>query len=172
MILQLESCEVRSFEPADAASLAEQANNRAVWRNLRDAFPHPYRVEDAEMFITACRRPPETTFAIVVDGRAVGAVGFVLGQDVERISAELGYWLGEPYWGRGIMTSVVAAVTAYAIEEFDLTRVFATPFSWNGASSRVLEKAGYTLEGVLRRSALKDGSIVDKQMYAFVVSSR
>jgi RimJ/RimL family protein N-acetyltransferase len=156
------------LRPEDAGSLARHADNRAVWINLRDAFPHPYRLEDAEAFIEASRRAPETRFAIVVDGDAVGAVGLALGTDVERVSAELGYWLGEEYWGRGIMTAVVGAITDYAVREYGLTRVFATPFSWNRASGKVLEKAGYVLEGVLRRSALKDGRIVDKLLYAHV----
>lgn len=171
MHIRLELCEVRSFGREDAESLALHADNREVWLNLRDAFPHPYTIADAETFIERCRQPPETTFAIVVDGHAVGAVGFLLGSDVERISAELGYWLGESYWGRGIMTAVVKAVTDYAAREHGLTRVFATPFSWNRASMRVLEKAGYVLEGIMRRSALKDGEIVDKFLYAYVVGS-
>ena len=114
------------------------------------------------------RTEPETVFAIVVDGNAVGAIGFVLQKDVDRVSAEIGYWLGEPYWGRGITSEALAAVTQYAIENYELTRLFAVPFSANVASIRVLEKAGYALEGRLRRSAIKDGQIVDQVLYAFI----
>lgn len=169
MHIKLEGCEVRSLRPEDALSLALHADNREVWINLRDAFPHPYTRPDAETFIERCLQPPETTFAIAVEGEAVGAIGFVVGKDVERVSAELGYWLGERFWGRGIMTAVVKAVTEYAMREHELARVYATPFSWNTASMRVLEKAGYVLEGVMARGALKDGKIVDEHLYAFVV---
>jgi RimJ/RimL family protein N-acetyltransferase len=110
----------------------------------------------------------ETTFAIVVDSRAVGGIGFVLREDVERVSAEVGYWLGEPFWGRGIATEALAAVTAHAIKTHGLSRLYAVPFAWNVASCRVLEKAGYVLEARLRRSALKDGQIIDQMQYAFV----
>lgn len=170
MQLTLKSCEVRSYRTNDADALARHANNRKIWLNLRDAFPHPYAAKDAREFIRSIRhRSPETTFAIAVDGEAVGSVGFVLRQDVERVSAEIGYWLGEPLWGRGIATEVLAAVTDYAITTHALTRVYALPFAWNTASCRVLEKAGFVLEGRLRRSAIKDGTITDQMQYAFVV---
>lgn len=153
-------------------SLALHANNRKVWLNLRDRFPHPYSEHDARNFIRAAHRMnPETFFAIGVDGFAVGGIGFVLQSDVERVSAEVGYWLGEPFWGRGIATDALRALTRYAIEQHRLTRVFAVPFADNTASCRVLEKAGYTLEGRLRRSAIKDGHIVDQLQYAFVVDA-
>ena len=106
--------------------------------------------------------------AIAVDGRAVGGIGFHLQPDVERVSAEIGYWLGESFWGRGIATDALQALTAYAIEHHHLTRVFAIPFASNPASCRVLEKAGYVIEGRLHRSAIKHGLILDQLQYAFV----
>ena len=170
MFIPLERCEVRSFRPNDVESLAANANNRNVWINLRDAFPHPYTLSDAEAFVGAARdEKPQTRFAIAVEDRAVGAIGFVLHPDVERVSAEIGYWLGEEYWGRGIATEALVAVTAHAVAHHGLTRVFAVPFDWNPASCRVLEKAGYALEGRMRRSAVKDDTIVDQLLYAFVV---
>ena len=170
MQLTLTSCEVRSYKTADAEPLARHANNRKIWLNLRDAFPHPYTAKDAREFIRSARqRTPESTFAIAVGGEAVGSVGFVLRLDVERVSAEIGYWLAEPCWGRGIATEVLTAVTEYAIATHALTRVYALPFAWNAASCRVLEKAGYVLEGRLRRSAIKNGVITDQLQYAFVV---
>jgi ribosomal-protein-alanine N-acetyltransferase len=168
--LCLATCTVRSWAEADAPAVARHADNRAIWRNLRDAFPHPYHPAHAEAFIRAARAAdPETAFAIEVDGEAAGGVGLKLGTDVERVGAEIGYWLGEAFWGRGITTEAVRAVTGYAVERFGLTRVFALPFAWNDASCRVLEKAGFALEGRLRRSALKDGEVVDQLLYAFVV---
>jgi len=171
MEIQLDECTVRSFRETDAASLARHANNRNVWINLRDAFPNPYSVADARRFIEAAiAAKPATRFAVAVEDEAVGAIGFALHQDVERVSAEIGYWLGEAFWGRGIMTEVVRAMTAYAVETHELTRVYALPFQWNQASFRVLEKAGYMMEGRLRRSAIKDGKIIDQFLYAHVVT--
>ena len=170
MILSLERSEVRSWRAADLDSLVRHADNRSIWINLRDRFPHPYRHADGRRFLRDARKmTPETFFAIAVGGEAVGGIGYVLQQDVERVSAEVGYWLGEPFWGRGIATEALAAVTRYAIAQHQLTRVFAVPFAYNMASCRVLEKAGYVLEARLRRSAIKDGAIVDQFQYAFIV---
>jgi ribosomal-protein-alanine N-acetyltransferase len=170
MQLTLTHCDVRSWRPSDAEPLARHANNRQIWLNLRDAFPHPYTSRDAREFIKSVRsRTPETTFAIAVNGEAAGSVGFALRPDVERVSAEIGYWLAEPFWGRGIATDVLAATTQYAVTTYQLTRVYALPFARNAASCRVLEKAGYVLEGRLRRSAIKDGVITDQKQYAFIV---
>lgn len=169
MRIELEQATVRSFQDSDAPAIARYADNRKIWRNLRDLFPHPYALEDAQRFIAAVRdKDPETLFAIEADGAAAGAIGIVPGKDVERISAEIGYWLGEPFWGRGIMTAVVRAVTRHAIVNLGLTRIFAAPFDWNPASFRVLEKAGYVCEGHLRRSAIKDGQVIGQRLYAFV----
>ena len=164
----LNRCEVRSWRTTDADALARYANNRAIWLNLRDAFPHPYTRRDARDYIRGVRqRLPETSFAIAVGEEAVGGIGFVLHQDVERVSAEIGYWLGEPFWGRGICTDALIAVTQHAIATHGLTRIFAVPFAWNTASCRVLEKAGYALEARLRRSAIKNDAITDQLQYAF-----
>ena len=172
MELKLERCTIRDYRLSDAESLASHANNRRVWLGLRDAFPHPYTKTNARDYIRATRhRVPETSFAIAVDDQAVGGIGFVLHPDVERVSAEIGYWLAEPFWGRGITTDALRAVTKYAIESHGLTRIYAVPFAWNVASCRVLEKAGYVLEGRLRNSAIKDGRLTDQMQYAFVVDS-
>jgi len=170
LLLRLERCDVRSWRLSDAAIMAPYANNRSVWLNLRDGFPHPYAISDAEAFISMARRAaPETMFAIAVEDRAVGGVGYMLHTDVERVSAEIGYWLGEPFWGRGIATEALAAVTEHAIRCHNLTRVYAVPYEWNLASCRVLEKAGFVREARMRRSAIKDGRIIDQFLYAFVV---
>ena len=169
MKLTLNTCEVRSWRASDVDSLATHANNRKIWLNLRDRFPHPYTKRDAREYIRAMHsQTPETAFAIAVNDEAAGGIGFVLHADVERVSAEIGYWLGEPFWGRGITTEALAAVTRHAIDTHALTRVYALPFEWNTASCRVLEKAGYVLEARLRRSAIKDGRIVDQLQYAFI----
>jgi len=158
---------------SDVDALARHANNRTIWRNLRDAFPHPYTRHDARQFIrSVLERIPETTFAIAIGGEAAGSIGFVLHRDVERVSAEIGYWLAEPFWGRGITTQALVAVTEHAIAAHGLTRIFAVPFAWNAASCRVLEKAGYVLEARLRCSAIKDGELTDQFQYAFIADPR
>jgi RimJ/RimL family protein N-acetyltransferase len=170
VIARLSHALVRSWREEDAPSLAAHADNRNVWRHLRDRFPSPYTLTDARAFIrTALAGTPETVFAIAVEDAAVGGIGFALHEDVERVSAEIGYWLGEAFWGRGIMTEALAAVTAFAVRAHDLTRVFAVPFEGNAASFRVLEKAGYVLEGCMKRSAIKDGRVVGQRLYAYTV---
>jgi RimJ/RimL family protein N-acetyltransferase len=159
---------VRDWRPSDAASLALHANDRRIWLNLRDRFPHPYTLADAQSFLTtAATMSPPTFFAIAIDSEAVGGIGYTLHQDVERISAEIGYWLGTAFWGRGIMTSALTEVTRYAFERHaDLRRIYAVPYAWSDASMRVLQKAGYRLEGRMRQSAIKDGKVTDQLMYA------
>jgi len=173
MNLKLARCEVRSWTMSDVEPLARHANNRKIWLNLRDAFPHPYTRQDAREYIRDVRdRVPETSFAIAVNGEAIGSIGFVLHRDVERVSAEIGYWLAEPFWGKGIATEALTAVTNHALATHGLTRIFAVPFAWNTASCRVLEKAGYVLEARLRCSAIKDGQLTDQFQYAFIADPR
>lgn len=161
-------CAIRTFTPGDADSLAEHANDREVWLWVRDRFPHPYTRAHADEYIAmALGRTPPQNLAIEVDGRVVGGVSVFPQTDIERVSAEIGYWLGRAYWGRGIMTPVVRAMTRYAIDTFQLTRVFATLAATNAGSVRVLEKAGFVREGFMKQSAIKDGVIHDQYMYGF-----
>ena len=168
--LETATCVLRPWRMSDVTSLAEHANNPAIGRNLRDGFPAPFTVDDAVRFIShATSLNPPTRFAIVAQGEAVGSIGFTLHSNVERVSAEIGYWLGERFWGRGITADAVRAVTRFAIAAHGLTRVFAVPYEWNPASFRVLEKAGFVCEGRMRKSAIKDGRVIDQLLYAYVV---
>jgi RimJ/RimL family protein N-acetyltransferase len=152
---------------ADAESLARQANDRGVWQNLRDRFPYPYTQADAVAYIEhVATRPVQTSFGIEVDGQAVGSISLMLGDDIARQTAEIGYWIGREFWGRGIMVEAVRATTRYAFEVLGLVRVFAVPFVTSTRSSRVLEKAGYVKEGLMRLSAVKEGRILDQFLYA------
>jgi RimJ/RimL family protein N-acetyltransferase len=145
------------------------ANNRRVWRNLRDRFPHPYTAADGERWIrTATEAVPQTHFAIAIGDEAIGGIGMDLKTDVSRRSAEIGLWLGEAYWGRGIGTEAVRAMTDFAFSTFDVCRVYAEVFEWNPASIRMLEKAGYAFEGRLRKSVTKDNQTIDSILYAIV----
>ena len=160
---------VRPWRAEDRASLVRFANNRKVWRNLKDRFPHPYTEQDADSWLALARTSPERAgSAIEIEGVAVGGVGLVPLTDVHARSAHIGYWLGEPYWGRGIMTAVVGAVTEHAFGELGILRLEAPVFAWNPASMRVLEKCGYAREGVMRRSVIKDGEVIDSMLYAKV----
>jgi ribosomal-protein-alanine N-acetyltransferase len=160
---------VRTWRADDAPALARNANNRKIWINVRDRFPSPYTIEDAEGWVRHCARAmPSTDFAIEVDGEAAGGIGVVLHDDVERVSAELGFWLGEPFWGRGVMTDAVSLFVPWAFPQFALTRIYAHVFSYNVGSARVLEKAGFLREGLLRRAVIKEGRILDEWLYACV----
>jgi [ribosomal protein S5]-alanine N-acetyltransferase len=160
---------LRPWRVGDEESLVRHANNRKVWRNLRDAFPHPYTLADAQAYLAGQHGDdPVSSFAIEVEGEAAGGIGLHLQSDVEWRSAEIGYWLGEAHWGKGIMTEAVRAVTAYGFAQLDLVRIYANVFEWNPASMRVLEKAGYALEGRLRKAITKDGQTIDSLLYAYI----
>ena len=167
MEINLEVCSLRPWREGDQHDLVRNANNRKVWLGLRDRFPHPYTLADANAFLTRVQEiDPVTLFAITVADRPVGGIGLVLGDDVDRISAEIGYWLGEEFWGRGIATSAVRGLTRHAFANFDLNRIFAVPYSDNSASIRVLRKCEYRHEGTLIGSAIKDGRIRDQELFA------
>ena len=167
--IQLSNALLRPYRMTDVASLARHANNRNVSRNLRNHFPYPYTSEDAREFLErTVGLTPLRNLAIEVAGEAAGGIGLRLESDVHEGTAEIGYWLAEPHWGRGIVTEAVQAVTAYGFERFALRRIEAGVFERNVASARVLEKAGYVLEGRLRRQVIKDGEVMDALLYAFV----
>lgn len=167
MHLELSRCTVRPWAVTDLDSLVTHANNRHVSMHLRDRFPFPYEREHGRGFLEwISQQPSSTVWALVVEGAATGGIALELHADVERVSAEVGYWLGEGAWGRGIVTEALTAVTAEAFRVFDLTRIYALPFADNHASVRVLEKAGYAREGHLRQSAIKNGIVRDQFLYA------
>ncbi len=162
---------IRPWRIGDELSLVTNANNRKIWINVRDRFPYPYTLKDAEVWVRVADADRNMiNLAIEVSGKAVGGVGVVFKQDVYHRSAEIGYWLGEAYWNRGIATRVVRAVTAYIFNapQFDINRMYAGIFEYNTASARVLEKAGYQLEARLRKSVTKDDETVDELVYAIL----
>ena len=166
MQLVLERCAIRPWRLDDAESLTKHANNRKVWLGLRDLFPHPYTIGDAHEFLQkTITEQSATNFCIEIDGAAAGGIGIHLGQDVHRHTATLGYWLGEDFWGRGIMTEAVAALTDFSFRNFLLRRISAEVFANNPASTRVLEKAGFIFEARLKNNVIKDGRILDSLVY-------
>jgi RimJ/RimL family protein N-acetyltransferase len=169
MRIDCRTCVVRDWSRSDKASLVRHANNRNVWRNLTHLFPHPYTDANADAWFAHLESMPAPThWAIEVEGSAVGGVGCTIGKGIREKSARFGYWLGEPYWGRGIVTAAVQRVAPYVLEHFPLVRLESPVFAWNPASMRVLEKCGFVRECVHRASVLKDGEIIDEVLYALV----
>lgn len=169
MLLDLGDLQLRSWRKSDLDALLRHANNAKIAANLRDQFPHPYTRRDALEYLEFVReQKPERSLALQFAGEAIGGLGFQIGVDIARLSAEMGYWLGEPYWGRGFATRAAAAGSEWAFAQYKLTRVFALVFSHNLASIRVLEKAGFQQEGILRRSAIKNGVVLDQLLFAKV----
>jgi RimJ/RimL family protein N-acetyltransferase len=167
IIIRLGEVTIRPWQTTDVDSLVRHADNRKIWLNVRDRFPHPYTRRDAEIWVRVAQADRHMiNLAIEVDQQAIGGIGVVFKQDVYKRSAEIGYWLGEDYWGRGITTRCVKALTGYVMQHHDIVRMYAGIFDYNAASARVLEKAGYTLEARLRMNVTKDGHTVDELMYA------
>lgn len=159
---------LRPLVPDDAPVLAPLINNKKVWDNLRDFIPHPYTEEDARAFIASAQHPsPPLTFGIQTEGRLCGVIGLVPGQDIHRCTAEIGYWLGEDFWGRGIATKAVKCITDHGFER-GFARIHAGVLAYNLASMRVLEKAGYVRDGIFRRALIKNGQIWDEYRYGIV----
>jgi RimJ/RimL family protein N-acetyltransferase len=168
MTLEGERCVLRRWRPRDIGPLVQHANNINVSRYLRDRFPYPYTRKDAKGFLATATDPAADDWRLAIDvgGEAVGGIGAIVGSDVERFSAEVGYWLGEPYWGRGIATEALTLFSEHVFERFNLLRLFAVASAANLASARVLEKAGYQQEGVMRSAAVKFGQPHDQLLYA------
>ena len=162
---------IRSWRIEDAERIAIALNNPNVQNNLRDGIPLPYTVRDAESFIrSTLDAEPDSQyhFAIVVDGEAVGSIGISRKVNVHRLTAEMGYYLAEPHWGRGIVTQAVKSACGYIFANTDIVRIFAEPYAYNSASCRVLTKAGFTLEGILRKNAIKNGEVLDMMLYSIL----
>lgn len=169
MHIELDGLRLRRPRPDDAADLARLGNDRSVWRNMRDAFPHPYTLEHAHGFIArnGTEQPVELgcVLALEVEGRFAGACGLHPQSDVYSRTAEVGYWLGAPFHGRGFATKAVGALVELAFSQTRWVRLQAGVFSWNEASARVLEKNGFVREAVQRQSVFKDGQLIDASMY-------
>jgi RimJ/RimL family protein N-acetyltransferase len=165
-------CVLRRWRNEDLDSLVQHANSRNVWLTLRNRFPHPYTVEAGRAWLAhVVDEAPPGTLAIVVDGQAVGGIGVIPGADVNSHTAELGYWLGEACWGRGIATAAIRRFQPWVCETFGVTRLFAHVFASNPASVGALAKCGFVREGVLRGHAVKDGVVMDEYVYGWLAGS-
>jgi RimJ/RimL family protein N-acetyltransferase len=169
MQIDLGEYQIRSYALSDKVAMLKYANNQNVSKNLRDSFPYPYTEKDADKWLNlACVQNPELHFAIANPEELIGGIGLLLQPDVYRYSAEVGYWLAEPLWGKGITTMALIAFTKYAFEQFELQRLFAGVFDGNTPSVKVLENAGYKLEGRYKEAVFKDGKFKDQLMYAIL----
>ena len=165
---------IRNWKKTDASSLAAALSNKNILNNLRDGLPYPYTEKDAEEYIDfILNSNPNDTFAysIDVDGRAVGSIGAFRQRNIHFRTAELGYYLSEEYWGRGIMTIAVKQICEKLFSETDILRIFAEPFENNAGSRRVLEKAGFQLEGILKNNAFKNGKVSNMALYSYTRNS-
>lgn len=169
MQLLLSQCSIRSFRASDDTAIVRHLGNRNVSCNMC-VVPFPYTLDHAREWIAlATAGTPETHFAIAVDDQVVGGIGIIPGAcGVKAHSGEIGYWLGEDFWGRGIMTEAVRALTAWAFHDLRMIRLHASVFARNPASARVLEKAGYVFEGRMRAQYQRDGTLIDGLLYAAV----
>jgi ribosomal-protein-alanine N-acetyltransferase len=170
MRLELGVCAVRDWRLGDAAALVRHVNDPRIRRDLGDDLPQPATLRAAARFILVTQgERPRTCFAITVGGESVGGIGYRFPGRLGRFDAEIGYWVAVPWWGRGIATAALRAATAHAFRaEPELRRIYALSFVGNPASAGVLEKAGYRMEGRLRRSALRDGVLVDQLLHAIL----
>lgn len=167
----MEDCRIREWKLEDAAKLSALLNNKKILDNLRDGLPYPYTVKDAEEYITAMLAADQTksyAYAITADDMVLGSIGVFRLDNIHFRTAEMGYYIGEPYWGKGFGASAVKQICKYIFENTDIIRIYAEPFAYNIASCRVLEKAGFQLEGILHSNAVKNGEILDMKMYALV----
>lgn len=164
-------CRIREWRIEDAARLAEMLNNRNILNNLRDGLPYPYTETDAEEYINSMLSADKNktfAFAITVDDKVIGSIGVFRCDNIHSRTAEMGYYIGESYWGCGFGTSAVTQMCTYIFENTDIIRIFAEPFAYNTASCRVLEKAGFQFEGLLRSNAVKNGKVIDMKMYSLI----
>ena len=165
------TCKIRKWELSDAVALAAALSNKKVQDNLRDGLPYPYTEQDGTDYISAMLLADENdtfAFAITVDTKVVGSIGIFRQGNIHRQTAELGYYIAEEYWGKGIMTEAVKQICEYVFDKSDIIRIYAEPFSYNVASCRVLEKAGFQYEGTLRSNAVKNGKVIDMKMYSLL----
>ena len=161
-------CKIRKWKLSDATDLASVISNKKIQNNLRDGLPYPYTEQDATDYISSMLLADENetfAFAITIDNKVIGSIGVYRQGNIHRQTAELGYYIAEEYWGKGIMTEAVKQICEYVFRNSDMIRIYAEPFACNTASCRVLEKAGFQYEGTLRCNAVKNGMVVDMKMY-------
>lgn len=164
-------CKIRKWKLTDAKDIAVALSNKKIQDNLRDGLPYPYTEQDGIDFISSMLSANEDetfAFAITLDDKAIGSIAVFRQQNIHRQTAEMGYYIAEEYWGKGIMTDAVKQICEYVFKNSDILRIYAEPFAYNAGSCRVLEKAGFQYEGTLRNNAVKNGKVIDMKMYSLL----
>lgn len=165
------NCKIRKWKLTDAKDIAVALSNKKIQDNLRDGLPYPYSEKDGIDFISSMISANEDetfAFAITLDDKVIGSIGVFRQQNIHRQTAEMGYYIAEEYWGKGIMTDAVKQICEYVFKNSDILRIYAEPFAYNTGSCRVLEKAGFQYEGTLRNNAVKNGKVIDMKMYSLL----
>lgn len=163
--------QIRPWKPEDAGPLATICNNKNIWMNVRDRFPHPYTVGNAVEWISyTLAQKPMQSFAITYKGNVAGAIGVTPKDDIYRKSIEIGYFIGETFWGKGIASEAVALLLEYIKKHFDVIRIYAEVFEHNKASMRVLQKNGFHLEGVREKAVVKNYVVMDDYVWVKIIS--
>ncbi len=170
MIIECTNFILRPWQDSDIPELVRLANNRKIFENVRDHFPSPYTYRDAVQWLEFVKqnKEPLRLFAIETEGRLAGSISIEFKTDVYRKNAEIGYWLGEPYWNRHIMTEAIKCITRYIFDQFAIVRIYAESFADNAGSRRALEKAGFVCEAVHRSNIIKNNKIKDSCIYALL----
>ena len=161
---------LRQWKKSDAEALAKIANNKKIWNNVRDRLPYPYTKKDAKEWLSLVKQQKTvTTFCVEADGEMAGSVGFTIKDDVYRKSVEIGYFIGEAFWGRGIATEAIRQLIEYIQENRDIVRIYAEVFEYNKASMKVLEKNGFYLESIRKKAAVKNDTILDDYVWVKLI---
>lgn len=164
-------CKIRKWQLEDAEDMAKALNNKAIHNNLRDGLPFPFTVKDATVFIQEMQSAdPEKTFAFAItyQDKVIGSIGIFRKENIHSRTAEIGYYIGEEYWGKGFGTCAIKLACKYVFDNTDIVRIYAEPFARNLASCRILEKSGFIYEGTLHANAFKNGKVEDMKMYALI----
>ena len=165
------NCKIRKWKLTDAKDIAVALSNKKIQDNLRDGLPYPYSEQDGIDFISSMLSANEDetfAFAITLDDKVIGSIGVFRQQNIHRQTAEMGYYIAEEYWGKGIMTDAVKQICEYVFKNSDILRIYAEPFAYNIGSCRVLEKTGFQYEGTLRNNVVKNGKVIDMKMYSLL----
>ena len=164
---------LKELELSDAEKFAKLANNKKIWQNMRDVFPYPYSVTDASDFISGTKKNDTSfVFGIFYKNELAGAIGLHRLNDINRFTAELGYWLGEPFWNKGITSIAVKKIIEFGFKNLDINRIFASTLETNIASQKVLLKNNFIFEGISRKSAYKDGVFLDEHRFSLLENER
>jgi len=168
-MIEIENIKLRKLLETDKYNLARNANNFEIWLNLTDVFPHPYTILSAEEFIDFCNKEQRNLYLCIdIANECIGIISLSLKKDVRHKTGEIGYWLAQSFWGQGIMSKVIKAFVNFCFTNYDLERIEANVYEWNTASLKILEKNGFTKEGIAKNSAFKNNKLTNEHKFALL----